>query len=83
MISLEQSQRSPEYFGYTWEQLLQFFERFDYELYDLFGLRYAEAADLELCSVWDFVAFPREHRGKDTAFAAVQTSMRDSGVRLP
>jgi FkbM family methyltransferase len=83
VISLEQSQRSPDYFGYTWDDLVHFFDAAGYEVYDLFGFRYTDPPDFYQCEVWDFVAFPVERAGREEVFAAVRMSMLASGVRLP
>ena len=82
VVALEQDQHSPRYFGYTWDHLLDYFASLDYELYDLFGLRYTEAAMFEQCAVWDFVALPAEYPNRQALFAAVRRSMQATGVRF-
>jgi FkbM family methyltransferase len=82
VVTLEQDQHSPQYFDYTWQDLLDYFTSLRYEIYDLFGLRYSEAAMLDQCLVWDFVALPMEYLDKICLFAAVRNSMQASGVRF-
>ena len=82
VIGFEQDQYSPQYFGYTWDHLLEFFASMRYEVYDLFGLRYTEAAMFELCAVWDFVGLPVEYPDKERLFGAVRRSMELAGVRF-
>ena len=82
VIAFEQDQYSPRYFGYTWDHLLEFFASMRYEVYDLFGLRYTEAAMFELCAVWDFVGLPVEYPDKERLFGAVRRSMELAGVRI-
>jgi hypothetical protein len=83
VVALEQSQDSPRYFSYTWEDLLGYFASLGYEIYDLFGLRYTEPAMLDRCSVWDFVGLPAEYPDKDALFGAVRRSMQAKGVMPP
>jgi FkbM family methyltransferase len=82
IVSLEQDQYSPQYFGYTWENLLEYFASLRYEVYDLFGLRYTEAAMLDLCAVWDFIGVPAECADVSSLFDAVRRSMAAAGVKL-
>ena len=83
VLAIEQSHDSPGYFGYSWGDLLRFFAALDYELYDLFGLRYTVPDMLESCAVWDFVAIPAEHPDKARLFDAVRRSMHAYGVLPP
>ena len=82
VIAIEQDQYSPQYFNYTWEDLLEYFASINYEIYDLFGFRYGEAAMFDLCAVWDFVGLPVEHPNKRGLFEAVRRSMELAGVRF-
>ncbi len=83
VVTLEQDQYSPQYFSYTWDQLLEYFAALDYELYDLFGQRYTEPSLFEQCAVWDFVGLPAGYQAKDALFNAVRRSMDLAGVKLP
>jgi FkbM family methyltransferase len=83
VVALEQSQDSPVYFGYTWDDLLEYFASLQYEVYDLFGLRYTGAEMLDHCAVWDFVGLPAEYPNKDALFLAVRRSMQVKGVLPP
>lgn len=82
VVAIEQDQQSPQYFGYTWDNLLEYFTSVRYEIYDLFGLRYTEAAMFDQCIVWDFIGLPAEHPGKERLFCAARRSMEHSGVRF-
>jgi len=82
IISFEQDQFSPQYFGYSWQDLLDYFTSLQYEIYDLFGILYAEASMFHDCAVWDFVAIPAQARSKNAIFHAIRQSMIQSGVRL-
>lgn len=81
-ITFEQDQQSPHYFNYTWHDLLTYFTALQYEIYDLFGQRFTEAAMFDQCVVWDFVALPAEYANKDVVFGAVHRSMENAGVRF-
>jgi FkbM family methyltransferase len=82
VIAFEQDQFSPQYFNYTWQDLVDYFDSLEYEVYDLFGCPYPDASMLSSCAVWDFVALPKEFRGKLEIFQALRRSMIDAGVRF-
>ena len=81
VIAMEQSQTDPQYFGYSWAELLAFLEEMEYQLFDFFGLAYARAEQLQNCMVWDFVALPREYGYRASLFAAVRDCMMAAGVK--
>jgi FkbM family methyltransferase len=83
VVSIEQDQYSPKYFGYSWQDLSDYFNALKYEVYDLFGIRYSDPEMFNLCAVWDFVGLPAEYPAKEYVFDAVRQSMKQSGVRLP
>jgi FkbM family methyltransferase len=80
IVSFEQDQFSPQYFGYSWQDLLDYFDSLEYEVYDLFGARYDDASAFHECAVWDFVAVPARMRAKNAIFKAVRKSMKRAGV---
>ncbi len=80
VISFEQDQFSPQYFGYTWQDLLNYFGSLEYEVYDMFGVQYTDAGAFHGCAVWDFVAVPARLRAKKAMFNAVRRSMIKAGV---
>jgi FkbM family methyltransferase len=82
VVAIEQDQFSPQYFGYTWDNLFDYFASLRYEIYDLFGLHYTEAAMFHQCAVWDFVGLPAEYPDKHVLFETVRRSMETSGVRF-
>jgi FkbM family methyltransferase len=82
VVALEQDQYSPQYFGYTWDDLLNYFASLNYAVYDLFGLHYTEPSMLDLCAVWDFVGLPAEYPDKDALFDAVRRSMELAGAKF-
>ena len=81
-VAIEQDQNSPASFGYSWDDLLEYFDSLQYEIYDLFGLRYSEAAMFEGCAVWDFVGLPAEYPNKQRLFGEVRRQMDLAGVIL-
>jgi FkbM family methyltransferase len=82
VISIEQDQYSPHYFGYSWQDLLDYFGSIYYEVYDLFCIRYTQAEMFERCAVWDFLAIPFERPEKARIFEAVRKSMEQAGIIL-
>lgn len=82
VVSLEQDQYSPQYFGYSWQDLLDYFNLLKYEVYDLFGVRYIDAEMFNRCAVWDFVGLPAEYPAKRGLFDAVRESMVRAGVQI-
>jgi FkbM family methyltransferase len=83
VVALEQDQSSPQYYGYTWNQLLEYFASLNYKLYDLFGLHYSEPSYLDDCAVSEFVGVPEEYSDKDALFGAVRRSMEMTGATFP
>jgi FkbM family methyltransferase len=80
VIALEQDHQSPQYFGYTWAGLLEYFDAIDYSLYDFFGIRYESAAMMQDCIIWDYVAIPRERESALAVLQAVRQQMEQDGV---
>ena len=82
IISFEQDQFSPQYFGYSWQNLVDYFDSLQYEIYDLFGIRYRDHRMFHECAVWDFLAMPAQTSAKKGVFDALRQSMLRAGVRL-
>jgi FkbM family methyltransferase len=74
IVSVEQDQESPTYFGYTWHEMFAYWESMGYRIYDLFGLSYSTADEFDQCAVWDFVAIPGE-RDPAPLFAIIREQM--------
>jgi FkbM family methyltransferase len=83
LTAIEQDQNSPRYFGYSWNDLLEYFFSLNYQIYDLFGQQYTNGQMFENCAVWDFIGIPAEFPNRLELFASVQRSMLDAGVKLP
>ena len=82
VVALEQDQYSPQYFHYTWDDLIQYFASLRYELYDLFGLHYSRAEMFDQCPIWDFVGLPEEYPNRQGLFATARRSMENAGVKF-
>jgi FkbM family methyltransferase len=80
IIAFEQDQFSPHYFGYSWRDLLDYFDSLQYEVYDLFGVRYADPSAFHESAVWDFLAMPARTHAKKAIFKALRKSMISAGV---
>jgi FkbM family methyltransferase len=80
VVTLEQDQLSPSYFGYTWSALLDYFTALNYAVYDFFGICYETPAMFENCAVWDFIALPNEKPSGQSALKAIRRRMEQDGV---
>jgi FkbM family methyltransferase len=82
IVSFEQDQFSPQYFGYTWQDLLDYFTSLQYEIYDLFGVLYDDRCMFHECAVWDFLALPAQTKAKSAVFKVLRDSMLQAGVQF-
>lgn len=82
VISFEQDQFSPQYFGYSWQDLVGYFDSLQYEIYDLFGIRYTDPDMFHQCAVWDFVAVPVAAHATSAMFSVIRHSMEQAGVQF-
>jgi len=83
VVAFEQDQSSPQYYGYTWDQLFAYFASLNYQVYDLFGLHYTEPSLLDDCAVAEFVGVPAEYPDKDALFGPVRRSLELAGATIP
>jgi FkbM family methyltransferase len=82
-LVFEFDQRSPEYFNYRCEDLIQLFSDADYTIQDFFGFSYSTPEDLMDSGVWNYFAAPSEKIDRYDVKGLVAASLSNQGIVVP